>query len=161
MNNNGIKAATRIGGKGTPRRKISKKPTASTATINEERKLASTTKKLGVQPIPAIEEVNLFQEDGNIIHFKNPQVRASVPCNTFIIGGNAEVKEITELVPGILDQLGPVSISSLKKIADAYRTVPTAQTAGDAACNENGDADEEQDDEIPDLVGNADAQLNE
>lgn len=31
------------------------------------------------------------------------------------------MKELTELIPGILDQLGSVSINSLKKFASAYR----------------------------------------
>ena len=136
-------AAVRIGGKGTPRRKVVKKPSTSVV-VSVERKLTAATKKLNVQPIPAIEEVNLFLDDGNIVHFTNPQVRASVPCNTFIVSGNAEVKEITELVPGILDQLGPVSISSLKKIADSYRAAP-GQVEGE-------DPVAAGDDEIPSLV---------
>ena len=37
-------------------------------------------------------------------------VHASVPANTFAIYGNGEDKELTELVPGILNQLGPDSL---------------------------------------------------
>ena len=39
----------------------------------DEKKLGSTLKKLGVQPIQGVEEVNLFKEDGNVIHFGQPK----------------------------------------------------------------------------------------
>ena len=34
-----------------------------------------TLKRLGVNNIPGIEEVNLFRDNGSVIHFKNPKVR--------------------------------------------------------------------------------------
>ena len=39
----------------------------------DDRKLQATLKKLNTQPIQAIEEVNMFKEDGNVIHFANPK----------------------------------------------------------------------------------------
>ena len=63
-------------------------------------------------------------------------VHAAVPANTFAIYGNGEDKELTELVPGILNQLGPDSLASLRKLAESYQ-------------NMQKDKD---DDEIPDLV---------
>lgn len=30
-------------------------------------------KKLNVQPIPGVEEVNMFREDGNVLHFSAPK----------------------------------------------------------------------------------------
>ena len=66
-------------------------------------------------------------------------VHAAVPSNTFAIYGNGEDKELTELVPGILNQLGPDSLASLRKLAESYQNMS----------KENKDAD---DDEIPDLV---------
>jgi nascent polypeptide-associated complex subunit beta len=57
-------------GKGTPRRKV-KKVHKSSGT--DDRKLQAALKKLQVQPIQAIEEVNMFKEDGNVIHFSNPK----------------------------------------------------------------------------------------
>jgi nascent polypeptide-associated complex subunit beta len=64
-------AAVRIGGKGTPRRKIKKTHHKSTA--GDDKKLQSALKKLNVQPIQAIEEVNMFTEDGKVIHFTAPK----------------------------------------------------------------------------------------
>ena len=34
----------------------------------------NTLKRLGVNNIPGIEEVNLFRDDGSVVHFKNPKV---------------------------------------------------------------------------------------
>lgn len=57
-------------GKGTVRRKI-KKVHKSSGT--DEKKLQAALKKLNVQPIQAIEEVNMFKADGNVIHFSAPK----------------------------------------------------------------------------------------
>lgn len=59
-------------GKGTPRRKV-KKVHKSSGT--DDKKLQTSLKKLNVQPIQAIEEVNMFKEDGNVIHFAAPKGR--------------------------------------------------------------------------------------
>jgi len=71
-------------------------------------------------------------------------VHAAVPSNTFAIYGNGEDKELTELVPGILNQLGPDSLASLRKLAESYQSMQ--KEAGD---KKEGDDD---DDDIPDLV---------
>jgi hypothetical protein len=67
---------------------------------SDDKRLQSTLKRLGVNSIPGIEEVNLFKEDGGIIHFKNPQVQASIGANTYVISGNAENKKLQDLLPG-------------------------------------------------------------
>ncbi|MCJ1436622.1 Nascent polypeptide-associated complex subunit beta [Xylographa pallens] len=129
-------------GKGTPRRKI-KKVHKSSGT--DDKKLQTSLKKMNVQPIQAIEEVNMFKEDGNVIHFAAPKVHASVPSNTFAIYGNGEDKELTELVPGILNQLGPDSLASLRKLAESYQSMQKKD-------GEDGDKKDDDDDDIPDLV---------
>lgn len=40
---------------------------------SDDKKLQVALKKLNVQPIPAIEEVNMFKSDGNVIHFAAPK----------------------------------------------------------------------------------------
>ncbi|CAI2169610.1 3436_t:CDS:2 [Funneliformis geosporum] len=137
----------RIGGKGTPRRKVKK--VYKTAT-NDDKKLQSTLKKLNVQPIQAIEEVNMFKEDGNVIHFTAPKVHASVHANTFAIYGQGEDKELTELVPGILNQLGPDSLASLRKLAESYQQF----NLDSQRVQSENTAD---DDDIPELVENFEA----
>ena len=39
----------------------------------DDKKLQTTLKRLGVNNIPGIEEVNLFKDDGSVIHFVNPK----------------------------------------------------------------------------------------
>lgn len=65
-----LAAAVRTGGPGSVRRK--KKTVHKNATANDS-KLQSTLKRLGVNNIPGIEEVNLFKDDGTVIHFVNPK----------------------------------------------------------------------------------------
>lgn len=115
----------------------------------------------------------MFKEDGNVIHFaapkgtfqntmdqggggfcharsslltpRSPIVHAAVPSNTFAIYGNGEDKELTELVPGILNQLGPDSLASLRRLAESYQSLQKKE-GGEAKDGEDDD------DEIPDLV---------
>ena len=54
-------------------------------------------------------------------------MQASVPANTFAIYGTGTVKELTELVPGILNQLGPDSLASLRKLAESYQAIQGQQ----------------------------------
>jgi len=42
-------------------------------TAADDKKLNTTLKKLGVTNIPGIEEANMFKENGEVIHFKNPK----------------------------------------------------------------------------------------
>ena len=70
-------------------------------------------------------------------------------ANTFAIYGVGHVKELTELVPGILNQLGPDSLASLRKLAESYQAIQANQRSGAA--------DEEDDEDVPDLVENFDA----
>ena len=41
----------------------------------DDKKLQTALKKISVQPIHAIEEVNMFKSDGNVIHFSAPKGR--------------------------------------------------------------------------------------
>ena len=57
---------------------------------------------------------------------------ASIQSNTFVIHGHGQEKELTDLVPGILTQLGPDSLSTLKKLAESFKAqggeeVPTLE----------------------------------
>merc|ERR1712154_186462 len=141
-----LQANVRIGGKGSARRK--KKVIHRTATT-DDKKLQSSLKKLSVNSIPGIEEVNMIKDDGHVIHFNNPKVQASLAANTFAITGHAEMKQIAEMLPGILNQLGTESLSSLRKLASTV-----ASAAGDTSKQSAGEADD--DDEVPELVGNFD-----
>jgi nascent polypeptide-associated complex subunit beta len=129
--------ASRVGGKGTIRR--SKRP-AQKVSGTDDKKLQGTFKKLGCHPIPAIEEVNMFMEDGNVIHFVNPRMQASIPANVFVVSGHSETKPLQDLLPGIAPQLGAENLMALKKIAE--------QAFAAQAVNKEGD-------DVPDLVEGA------
>jgi nascent polypeptide-associated complex subunit beta len=58
---------------------------------------------------------------------------------------------LTDLVPGIINQLGPDSLASLRKLAESYQAMNAAQQA--AAGAKGG---EEDDDDVPDVVENFD-----
>ncbi|XP_049862181.1 transcription factor BTF3 homolog 4 [Schistocerca gregaria] len=137
-----LQAQVRIGGKGTPRRK--KKVVHATA-ATDDKKLQSSLKKLSVNTIPGIEEVNMIKDDGTVIHFNNPKAQASLAANTFAITGLGETKQITEMLPGILSQLGTEGLTQLKRLASSV--------ANSAA---GGKASIEEDDEVPELVENFD-----
>jgi len=118
-----------------------KKAKRSRNTSTDEKRLTSTLKRLGVQQIPGIEEINMFKEDGTVIHFTNPKFQASGAANTYVVTGRAENKSIQELLPGILDQLPNNSFpGGMNKLAEAFKS-------GLAGAGAGGD-------EIPDLVEN-------
>merc|ERR1712070_476015 len=135
-----LQASVRIGGKGTVRRK---KKVVHKTTTTDDKRLQNTLKRLGINSIPAIEEVNLFMDQGEVIHFTNPKVQASIAANTFVVIGHAETKQLQDLFPGILNQVDKSVLPSLKKIAEQY-----SQGA------DGGDDEDEDDDEVPDLVEN-------
>jgi nascent polypeptide-associated complex subunit beta len=179
-----VKLCTRLyfiysaqGGKGTVRRKVVRKAKPSGA--QDDKKLQGALKKLNVQPIPGVEEVNMFQEDGNVLHFTAPKGNldcfsiyihdqqlipsctmpvhaAPAPANTFAIYGAGHVKELTELVPGILNQLGPDSLASLRKLAESYQAIQQGQQRPPEAGGMVEDDDD--DDDVPDLVENFDVE---
>lgn len=141
-----LQEQVRTGGKGSVRRK--KKVIHRTA-ATDDKKLQTSLKKLGVNNIPGIEEVNMIKEDGTVIHFTNPKVQASLVANTFSITGHAETKQITEMLPGILNQLGPENLASLKKLATTVAGLTNTEKAP-------ATTEVDEDDEVPDLVENFD-----
>jgi len=133
-------ASTSTGGKGTVRRK--KKVASRSASAQSDAKLGTTLKKLGATSIPGIEEVNLFKEDGKVIHFVSPKVQAAIGANTYVISGPSEEKALQELLPSIVSQLGMDNLSQLQSMA-----AQAGVTGGAAEADDDDD-----DDDVPDLV---------
>merc|ERR1711963_901450 len=95
----------------------------------------------------------MIKDDGSVIHFNNPKVQASLAANTFAVTGHAENKQITELLPGILNQLGAESLTHLKKLVSNV----TGAGAGSGLDGSGvGGDDDDDDDDVPDLVENFD-----
>ena len=105
-------AQVRTGGKGSVRRK--RKVVHHNSEANDQR-LQQSLHNLGMNQIGAIEEANLFHEDGTVTHFTNPRVMASVEANIVSISGKPEKKQLQELFPGIINQLG---IENLSRVAE-------------------------------------------
>lgn len=91
----------------------------------------------------------MIKDDGTVIHFNNPKAQASLPANTFAITGHGENKQITDMLPGILSQLGPEGLTQLKRLASSVAGTGVGKTAV------------EEDDEVPDLVENFDEACKE
>ncbi|CEP03210.1 Nascent polypeptide-associated complex subunit beta [Plasmodiophora brassicae] len=137
----------RTGGRGTVRRK---KKAVRKNGGQDDKRLQATLKKLNVNSIPAIEEVNMFKGDGRVIHFSNPKVQAQINANTFVVSGNAEEKPLADLLPGIYSQLGPQNVETLQHISNQYQA-RAAAAGGDGA---------DDDDDVPDLVENFETAAN-
>ncbi|KAL8144392.1 hypothetical protein V2J09_017424 [Rumex salicifolius] len=123
--------AVRTGGKGSVRRK--KKAVHKTTTTDDKR-LQSTLKRIGVNSIPAIEEVNIFKDD-EVIQFTNPKVQASIQANTWVVSGSPQTKRAD-------------NFDNLRKLAEQFQKQAPGSTAN--AAGELGEG--EDDDEVPELV---------
>ncbi|CAL1393846.1 unnamed protein product [Linum trigynum] len=131
--------SVRTGGKGTVRRK---KKAVHKSTTTDDKKLQSTLKRIGVNTIPAIEEVNIFKDD-LVIQFVNPKVQASIVANTWVITGSPQTRKLQDILPGIINQLGPDNLDNLKKLAEQFqKEAPTGVTG----------VVQEDDDDVPELV---------
>ncbi|KAM7269389.1 hypothetical protein ACFE04_024886 [Oxalis oulophora] len=145
--------AVRTGGKGTVRRK--KKAIHKTTTTDDKR-LQSTLKRIGVNSIPAIEEVNIFKDDV-VIQFVNPKVQASIAANTWVVSGSPQTKKLQDILPGIINQLGPDNLDNLRKLAEQFQKQAPGAGAG-AGAGAGGDAaaattqEEDDDDDVPELM---------
>lgn len=68
-------------------------------------------------------------------------MEASVASNTFAVHGLGLFKDMAQLLPGILTQLGPEALTELKKMADLFTEQQKQQKVV-----------AEDDDDVPDLV---------
>ncbi|KAD3338605.1 hypothetical protein R6Q59_026541 [Mikania micrantha] len=136
--------AVRTGGKGSMRRK--KKAVHKTTTTDDKR-LQSTLKRIGVNSIPSIEEVNIFKDE-TVIQFLNPKVQASIGANTWVVSGSPQTKNLQDILPGILNHLGPDNLENLKKLAERIQK----QAPGGAGEGVTATSALEDDDEVPELV---------
>lgn len=160
----------------------------------DDKRLQNTLKRLSVNTIPGIEEVNIFKDD-TVIHFTNPKgaapdgrlsvcleppglsstpsrslnstrappvlkVQASIAANTYVVSGPSQTKsawracacalftsergpltcdvarpaaaaELHEMMPGILNQLGPENMASLKRMTQQFQQAAGAGAGGD------------------------------
>ncbi|KAG6536837.1 hypothetical protein ZIOFF_001908 [Zingiber officinale] len=100
----------RTGGKGiftnyfTSKIQSRKKKAVHKSPTTHDKKLQSSLRRIGVNTIPAIEEVNIFKDDV-VIQFLNPKVQASIPANTWVVSGSPQTKKLEYLLPTVINQL--------------------------------------------------------
>jgi len=120
--------------------------------------------------------VNLFKEDGTVIHFVNPKVQASIAANTYVVSGHADNKKLQDLLPNIINQLGPDNLEHLKKVYASFAGKagatgaaavggPSAVAGGGATgAAPTGKPDDKkaggEDDDVPELVESFEAVSN-
>lgn len=107
-------------------------------------------------------QVNMFKDDGNVIHFTNPKVQASLNSNTFAVTGQAEHKNLNDMMPGVYNQMRP-DLSYLKNLigkgADGSNSLEELlknANLGGSGLADVKEEDGENDDDVPDLVENFD-----
>eukprot|EP01127_Copromyxa_protea_P013944 TRINITY_DN3808_c0_g1_i1.p2 TRINITY_DN3808_c0_g1~~TRINITY_DN3808_c0_g1_i1.p2 ORF type:complete len:144 (-),score=50.21 TRINITY_DN3808_c0_g1_i1:25-456(-) len=105
-----VQGNARTGGKGSVRRK---KKVQRKAQGNDEKKIQSALKGLGLNPIPGIDQVDLIKDDGSVLIFKNPRLQAAPNANTYIITGTPETKTLRDLFPDF-----PVNAAADEEIPD-------------------------------------------
>eukprot|EP00127_Corallochytrium_limacisporum_P006723 Clim_evm12s234 gene=Clim_evmTU12s234 len=139
-----MQAAQRVGGKGAPRRN---KKVVHKSAAGDEKKLQNAIKRLPAQPIPDIATVNMFTKSGKVLMFQNPKVMAAVNANTVAVTGTPQEKELSEVLPQVIQEMGPESMGILQQILQ--KAGVGAEGAKEAAAG--GD-----DDDVPELVENFD-----
>ncbi|CAG0912686.1 unnamed protein product [Notodromas monacha] len=134
-----LQGEVRIGGKGSARRK---KKVVHRVNVIDDRKLQSTLKKLNCNPFPGVEEVNMFKSDGTVMHFNNPKVQLALSSNMVTISGSADTRQISEMLPKVLSQLGPEQLLKFCNLSSRAAAAAAAK---------------EEEEEIPTLVDNFEA----
>lgn len=142
-------ANVRTGGKGSVRRK---KKAVHKAAPTDDKRLQTTLKRLQLHQLPGIEEVNIFKDNGQVINFQNPKVQAQIAANTYVISGPAATKQLQEMLPSIVNQLGADNMPQMKSLMDQ---LGAASGGGISSMPDNAADDDDDDDDIPDLVDNA------
>ncbi len=62
------------GGEGSVRRK----KVGSIKNVADDKKLGGVLKKMGLTPINAVEEVNIFRDNGDVIHIATPKSKTNM-----------------------------------------------------------------------------------
>ena len=119
----------RVGGKGSARRK---KKVMHHAVVKDDKQLINTLKKLGANPIPGIEEVNLFRSDNTVIQITNPKVQTALACNTFSVAGQSVEKPVSEVMSSF-PNMNPESLMQLRNLGTLLNRARAGNAAGEGS----------------------------
>ena len=80
----------------------------------------------------------MFKDDNTVVHLKRPQTQFSVRENLLVVAGTPETKELKDMMPDILKQVGPKQYQYLRdKLDQGAKT----------------EDKKDDDDDVPELVG--------
>jgi nascent polypeptide-associated complex subunit beta len=71
-----------------------------------------------VHPLSEISEVSMFKGSYSIPRFKESEVPASLPSNTFLVIGKSEERIIKQLLPDIITHLEPKQLGALRDLTN-------------------------------------------
>ena len=111
---------TQIGGKGTQRRKHEAKKRGNK--VETDKKIEAIAKKSQAKKLTEVSEINIFKDDNTVIHFKKPTLEYSFKEKVSFVSGLHETKNIKELLPAIIKQLGPKQFEFMKEYAETLKT---------------------------------------
>jgi nascent polypeptide-associated complex subunit beta len=117
-------------------------------TSTDDKRLQNTLKRLGVNTIPGIEEVLLFNEDATVLQFNNPKVQASIAANTYVVSGPSQTKQAQEVFSNMFSGMNNANLAQM---------MAQMQSQGGFGAA-GGDAEGDDDDDVPELVENFDAE---
>ena len=122
---------TQIGGKGTQRRKHEAKKRGNK--VETDKKIESIAKKAQAKKLNEISEINIFKDDNTVIHFKKPTLEYSFKEKVSFVSGLHETKNIKELIPAIIKQLGPKQFEFMKEYAETLKNKDKKDEKNDQA----------------------------
>ena len=110
---------TQLGGKGTQRRKKEAKHRGNK--VEADKKIQALSKKTGARKINEVSEINIFKDDNSVVHIKKPLLEYSFKEKVSFVSGTHETKNIKDLLPGIIKQLGPKQFEFMKEYAETLK----------------------------------------
>jgi len=157
--------STRLGGKGTARRK---KRAPHKSAGGDDKKLQTVLKRLGLSNIPGIEEVAMFNQNRTVLHFTQPKVQASPGANTYVVTGHVEQRAFEQVMSPVIDpsKMNPELFKRIQAELAAGNLSPAggdgqpraagAAVGGRGPAAASTEAKISEEDEVPVLVDNFD-----
>lgn len=111
---------TKVAGKRVKAKKTVKSSEA------DDTKIQAAIQKFSPVTLSDIAEANFFSDDGSVLHFPRVGVQAAANNNTYAVYGFPQKKNMTEMLPGILTQLGAENLDMLTQMAEMIKKDPSA-----------------------------------
>ena len=117
---------TQIGGKGTQKRKKAAKHRGNK--VEADKKIQALSKKAGARKINEVSEINIFKDDNTVVQLKKPSLEYSFKEKVSFVSGVSETKNIKDILPGIIKQLGPKQFEFMKEYAETLKAKDKKKT---------------------------------